>query len=235
MQILKRIFPSHFTSSNRVIFFMALLFSTISFMVLLKVQPKDEDQARTMLATIVDTKQFVTRKFSNSLSFIEVSKGDKLFNGDQIFTGDNSTAKVIFQKSGNILNIPARGLVKIVEGSSGEENVDIQKGLAEFVIQKGQTMNITQGNETITLKSDDNEQGTGKLFFKDNKIVLQVDSGKINLNNSNGVIQEVNKNESVSMVNEVITKIAGVGVIWPSWGLIFDVWKILIVEWSKKG
>lgn len=234
MQILETILPPHFTRRNRIIFFLALLFSFTSLVALLKVQPTDESQSRKMLATLVDQKQYVTRKFSNSLSFIEIDKGEKLFNGDQIFTGDNSTAKVVFLKSGNILNIPPRGLVKIEEGLSGE-NVDIQKGLAEFVIQKGQSMNITQGTETITLKTGENEEGVGKIFFNDKKIVLQVDSGKISLNDSAGKVQEVNKNESVSLAEEGITKIAGVGLTKPTWGQQIDIWQGLSLEWSSKG
>lgn len=234
MQFLESLLPPHFSRRNRIIFFLAIVFSLISLTALLKVAPKDETQSRKMLATLVEQNQYVTRKFSNSLSFIEVDKGDKLFNGDQIFTGENSTAKVVFSKSGNILNIPPRGLVKIEEGSSGE-NVDIQKGLAEFVIQKGQSINIIQGNETITLKANDSEQGTGKIFFNDKKIVLQVDSGQISMNDSKGKVQEVNKNETVTLDGKDITKVAGVGLTSPVWGQKVDIWQGLSLEWSNKG
>jgi hypothetical protein len=234
MQFLESLLPPHFTRRNRIIFFLAIFFSLISLVALLKVAPKDETQSRKMLATLVDQNQYVTRKFSNSLSFIEVDKGDKLFNGDQIFTGENSTAKVVFTKSGNILNIPPRGLVKIEEGQSGE-NVDIQKGLAEFVIQKGQSINIVQGNETITLKANDSEQGTGKIFFNDKKIVLQVDSGKISMNDAKGKVQEVNKNESFTLDGNDITKVAGVGLTSPVWGQKIDIWQGLSLEWTNKG
>lgn len=233
MQILDKVLPPHFTRRNRIIFFLALLFSFSFLFALLKVQPKYEDQSRTMLATLVDQNQFVSRKFSNSLSFIEIDKGEKLFSGDQIFTGDNSTAKVVFLKSGNILNIPQRGLVKIEEGLGGE-NVDIQKGLAEFVIQKGQSMNIIQGTETITLQSDLKEQGTGKIFFNNKKIVLQVDSGKISLNDSSGKVQEVNKNESISIPEQGIKKIIRVGLTKPVYGQKIDIWQGLLLEWSNK-
>jgi hypothetical protein len=234
MHFLEILLPPHFSRHNRIIFFLAILFSFISLVALLKVEPKDETQTRTMLATLVDQNQFVTRKFSNSLSFIETSKGDKLFNGDQIFTGENSTAKVVFTKSGNILNIPSRGLVKIEEGQSGE-SVDIQKGLAEFVIQKGQSINIIQGSETITLKANDSERGTGKIFFKDKKLVLQVDSGQISMNDKKGKVQEANKNETFSLDGNDIKKVAGVGLISPVWGQKIDIWKGLSLEWTNKG
>ena len=233
MQFLESLLPAHFTRRNRVIFFLALLFSFFSLVALFKVAPKDETQVRKMLATLVDQEHYVTRKFSNSLSFIEVDKGDKLFNGDQIFTGDKSSAKVVFSKSGNVLNIPPKGLVKIEEGQSGE-NVDIQKGLAEFVIQKGQSMNITQGNETITLQTGADEVGTGKIFFNDNKMILQVDSGKIRLNDGAGKVQELNKFETVSLEGENIKKVIGVGLISPVRGQQIDIWKGLSVEWSSK-
>lgn len=233
MKFLESLLPPHFKRRNRVIFFLALLFSLFSLVALFKVAPKDEAQARKMLATLVDQEHYVTRKLSNSLSFIEVDKGDKLFNGDQIFTGDNSSAKVVFSKSGNILNIPSKGLVKIEEGQSGE-NIDIQKGLAEFVIQKGQLMNITQGNETITLQTGADEVGTGKIFFNDNKMILQVDSGKIRLNDGAGKVQELNKNETVSLEGESIKKVMGVGLLSPVRGQQIDIWKGLSVEWSSK-
>lgn len=234
MQFLESLLPPHFTRRNRIIFFLAILFSFASLVALLKVTPKNETQKRTMLATLVDQDQYVTRKFSNSLSFMEIDKGEKLFNGDQIFTGENSTAKVVFSKSGNILNIPPRGLVKIEEGQSGE-NVDIQKGLAEFVIQKGQSINITQGTETIVLKANDNEKGTGKIFFNNNKMILQVDSGQISLNDKKGKVQEVNKNETFSLDGDDITKVPGVGLTSPIWGQKIDIWKGVSLEWSNKG
>ena len=233
MQFFESLLPPHFTRRNRVIFFLALLFSFFSFLALLKIAPKDETQTRKMLATLVDHQDFVSRKFSNSLSFIEVDKGEKLFNGDQIFTGEKSSAKVVFSKSGNILNIPPKGLVKIEEGQSGE-SVNIQKGLAEFVIQKGQSMNITQGNETITLQTGANEEGRGKIYFSDNKMVLQVDSGKIRLNNNAGKVQELNKNETVALKGESIKKNADVGLVSPVQGQQIDIWKGLTVKWLSK-
>lgn len=234
MQFLESLLPPHFTRRNRIIFFLAILFSLVSLVALLKVAPKDEGHARKMLATLVDHNQYVTRKFNNSLSFIEIDKGDKLFNGDQIFTGENSTAKVVFSKSGNILNIPPRGLVKIEEGQSGE-NVDIQKGLAEFVIQKGQSINIIQGSETITLKANDTEQGTGKIYFNDKKLVLQVDSGQISMNDTKGKVQEVNKNETFALLGNDIKKVEGVGLTSPVWGQKIDIWQGLSLQWSSKG
>lgn len=234
MQFLESLLPPHFTRRNRIIFFLAILFSLVSLVALLKVAPKNESQSRTMLATLVDQNQYVTRKYSNSLSFMEIDKGDKLFNGDQIFTGENSTAKVVFSKSGNILNIPPRGLVKIEEGQSGE-NVDIQKGLAEFVIQKGQSINIIQGSETITLKANDTEKGTGKIFFNNNKLVLQVDSGQVSMNDTKGRVQEVNKNETFALEGNDIKKVEGVGLTSPVWGQKIDIWQGLSLEWSNKG
>lgn len=234
MQFLESLLPPHFTRRNRIIFFLAIFFSFGSLVVLLKVTPKNETQKRTMLATLVDHDQYVTRKFNNSLSFMEIDKGEKLFNGDQIFTGENSTARVVFSKSGNILNIPPRGLVKIEEGQSGE-NVDIQKGLAEFVIQKGQSINITQGTETIVLKANENEKGSGKIFFDNNKMILQVDSGQISLNDKKGKVQEVNKNETFALEGDDIKKVSGVGLTSPAWGQKIDIWKGLSLEWKNKG
>ena len=231
MQSLK-LTPSHLTNRNKVILILAVLFSAVSLYGLFKVQPKDEGQSRKMLAILVDQKKFVSRKYNDSLSFIEINQGENLFDGDQIFTGENSTAKVVFQKSGNILTIPPRGLVKIVEGTDGE-SVDIQKGLAEFVIQKGQSMDITQGTETITLKNDENETGVGKLFFKDNKFVLQMDSGKISLNDSEGKVQQVKKDESFSFSNEVAGK--ALELTNPVSGQKIDIWSPLTLEWSGRG
>ena len=233
MQIFKIFFPAHFTNRNKVVLLVSLLLSIASLIALFKLQIKDDDQSRKMLATLVDQKKFVSRKFDNSLSFIEINKGEKLFNGDQVFTGDDSTAKVVFQKSGNVINIPPKGLVKIVEGANGE-TVDIQKGLAEFIIQKGQIMNITQGNESFTLKNDDNEEGSGRIFFKDNKLVLEVDAGRINLIDSSGAVQEFKKSESAPVEDEVVEKISGVGLIHPVSEQEIDIWQSLDLEWSNK-
>ncbi|MBY0416338.1 MAG: hypothetical protein K2Q18_19340, partial [Bdellovibrionales bacterium] len=205
---MKTILPTHFTRINRIIFFLSLLFSALAFVALLNVSPTDDNQSRKLLATLAEEEQYVTRKFSDSLSFSEVNRGDKLYNGDQIFTGDNSRAKIIFLKSKNVLNIPPRGLVKIEEGESGE-NVEIQKGLAEFVIQKDQVLNIVKGEEKVVLTSTGSGDNIGKIFYKKDKLIVQVNKGAVDLQNKEGKKESVKKDEvvSVSAVEKVITKI----------------------------
>jgi hypothetical protein len=242
MRFIETLLPAHFTRLNRIIFILSLLFSIVAFIALLKITPKDEDTARKLLATLVEEEQYVTRKFSNALSFTEVKKGDGLFNGDQIFTGDNSRARIVFLKSKNVLNIPPRGLVKIEEGESGE-NVEIQKGLAEFIIQKDQKLNIIQGTETLVLTSASTGSGvgdgagTGKIFFNNDKLIVQVKSGQVNINDSKGKVQAIKKDEtvSVSAIEKVITKIITSGLSSPSSDKKVDIWEGLDLVWSHNG
>jgi hypothetical protein len=235
MRLLETILPAHFTRVNRIIFFVALLFSVGSLIALLNVSTKDDDESRVLLATLVDQEKHVTRKFSNSLSFNEINKGEKLFNGDQIFTGENSKAKIVFLKSRNVLNIPPRGLVKIEEGKSGI-NVEIQKGLAEFVIQKDQTLNIIKkGAETVVLTSNSAGKGTGKLYYNNNKLVLQVDSGQVKLQDSKGKTQEIKKNEAVTVTETAIVKIVTATLVSPNNGDKIDIWEGIDVTWKNKG
>ena len=234
MRFIDSLLPAHFTRMNRIIFFLAILLSIVSLIALLKIAPTDEAQSRKMLATLVGVEQYVTRKFSNSLSFNQIGKGEKLFNGDSIFTGEKSSAKIIFTQSGNVLNIPPQGLVKIEEGSGGE-NVEIQKGLAEFVIQKDQTLNIVKGAETLTLTPKTNENGSGKIYFNNDKIILQVDSGQIKLASTKGPSQEIKKNETASVTEGDVVKVETVMLVSPAWNARVDVWKGIDLAWNNKG
>lgn len=235
MQFLETLLPAHFTRLNRNIFFLSLLFSLLSLVALMNVAPKDENSARKLLATLVDEEQFVTRKFANSLSFNEISKGEKLFNGDTIVTGDKSRAQIIFLKSKNVLNIPQKGLVKIEEGESGE-NIEIQKGLAEFIIQKDQKLNIIQGGETLVLTSNSSTKGTGKLFYNNNKLIVKVDSGQVSINDSKGVVQNIKKDETVSISPEkVVTKIITAMLISPVDNQKIDIWEGINFVWGYSG
>jgi hypothetical protein len=235
MQFLETLLPAHFTRLNRNIFFLSLLFSLLSLVALLNVAPKDENTARKLLATLVDEEQFVTRKFSNSLSFNEISKGEKLFNGDTIVTGDKSRAQIVFLKSKNVLNIPQKGLVKIEEGESGE-NIEIQKGLAEFIIQKDQKLNIIQGKETLVLTSNSTSNGTGKLFYNNNKLIVKVDSGQVSINDSKGVVQNIKKDETVSITPEkVVTKIVTSMLTSPVDNQKIDIWEGINLVWGYNG
>jgi hypothetical protein len=236
MQFLETLLPAHFTRLNRNIFFLSILFSIASFVALLNVSPKDEDTARQLLATLVDEEQFVTRKYANSLSFNEINKGEKLYNGDTIVTGDRSLAKIVFLKSKNVLNIPQKGLVKIEEGESGE-NIEIQRGLAEFIIQKDQKINIIQGTEKLVLTSNSTSEGSGKLFYKNNKLIVKVESGQININDAKGVIQNIKKDEtiSVSVAEKIVTKIVTTLLTSPIDEQKIDIWNGINLAWGFNG
>lgn len=236
MQFLESLLPAHFTRLNRIIFFLSLLFSFLSLIALLNISPNDEDASRKLLATLAEEEQFVTRKFSNSLSFNEINRGENLYNGDTIVTGANSKAKIVFLKSKNILNIPQKGLVKIEEGESGE-NIEIQKGLAEFVIQKDQKLNIIQGNEKLVITSTSGTNGSGKLFYKNDKLIVQVDKGQININDSKGNAQNIKEAESasVSVVEKVITKIVTSMLVSPKSEDNVDIWEGINLAWGFNG
>lgn len=234
MRLIETLLPTHFTRVNRIIFFLSLLFSVTALIALLNVSPKEENQSRMLLATLVGQEKYVTRKFSNSLSFNEINKGEKLFNGDQIFTGENSRAKIVFFKSKNVLNIPPRGLVKIEEGKSGI-NIEIQKGLAEFIIQKDQTLNIIKGTETVVLTSTAAGNGTGKVYYNNNKLILQVESGQVNVQDSKGKQQNIKKDETVSLDDNNIVKIVTAMMTSPASGDKIDIWQGMDIAWKNKG
>lgn len=236
MQFLESLLPAHFTRLNRIIFFLSLLFSLLSLVALLNISPNDEDATRKLLATLADEEQFVTRKFSNSLSFNEISRGENLYNGDTIVTGANSKAKIVFLKSKNVLNIPQKGLVKIEEGESGE-NIEIQKGLAEFIIQKDQKLNVIQGSETLVITSSSGSNGTGKLFYNKDKLIVQVDSGQVNINDSKGNAQNIKEAEtaSVSIADKVVTKIVTAMLATPKADDKIDIWDGVNLVWGFNG
>ena len=233
MHYLESLFPEYFTKAHRLALLGAIGFSAISFFMLIRYRPSVEIRQQKTLAILVGQKEVVTRKFSDSLSFVDIPTGDSVFNGDQIFTGENSGATVVFSDSKNVINIPAKSLIKIERDKNGE-NIEIKNGLAEFIIQKDQVINIVKGSEVISLSSDAEIASVANVYVSGGKLIFNAKSGNIILDNKkSGKKEKITLNENIAVGDGTFTKAVGFEVRSPVFGDKIDIWSGLKVELAK--
>ena len=217
MQYLETLFPDYFTKANRIAFIGSILFSSLALTFLLQYHPTTSKNTQKTMAILTSQSKIVSRKFSDSLSFTDIPTGDSVFNGDQIFTGENSGATVVFNDSKNVINIPAKSLIKIERDKNGE--------LAEFIIQKDQAINVIKGNEVVSLSSEAGKGGVASVYVSGDKLILNVKSGSISLDDkATGKKETVSENENISVGDGALKKVIGFEVKSPVQDQKIDKW-----------
>jgi hypothetical protein len=136
----------------------------------------------------------VRRRREIDFSWIPLANKQAVYEGDSIFTGDKSGA-TIKTESGSEINIAPNSLV-VVSLKSNSISLDIGFGSVESRIEKGKTLLISLNN-TVTEVTGDGavvkvDAGEG------NKILLNVISGKVNLNTPDGQ-KSVDRNQGAEI------------------------------------
>lgn len=137
---------------NWVVLVFAFLFLGAGVMLIFKnpFQMSSQSDAEK-IAVIKNINQNTQRKITGTMNWIEASKGDDLFHGDQILTDDNSSATITFNDNSEIL-IGPQSLIKL-EMNNNEFKIELTKGKVQF----------TQVNEEAKTKIKVVEKSTGKV------------------------------------------------------------------------
>lgn len=186
----------------------AILAAYASYML---VQPEPSPfKVRKSTLPIAEVKTFsniVKKKPAESLSWEGLSRENKLFQGDQVFTHEDSFAEIVYKDSTS-LNLLPNTLLKIEENEEGV-NVDLKKGFLSLnfyksarkkinlkvgkknlaIASKGATFQISsiKNKSQITLVKGNAKIGAGKT----SKILKNGDSIKIDANKKEIEITQV--------------------------------------------
>jgi len=124
----------------------------------------------------------VRRRHEIALSWLPLRKSNEVFQGDSIFTGDNSTA-TITTKSGEEISIAANSLV-VINQRTDSISLNIGFGSVEGRVEKGKKFIISSNNNITELDGDNArikvDAGEG------NKLVLNVIAGEIRVRSADG-------------------------------------------------
>lgn len=120
------------------------------------------------IAKVITFSNIVKKKPAQSVSWANISKANELYQGDQVFTHNDSFAEIVYKNSTS-LNLLPNTLLKIEENSDGF-NVDLKKGFLSLNFKNGKSkrVNLKIGNKNLVL--------SGK------SALLQIDSNKMGSN-----------------------------------------------------
>lgn len=111
--------------------------------------PPDQEQ----IGEVKIMQNDVRRRFEVALSWLPISQQTEIYQGDSIFTGNNSNV-VIETKSGEQITIAPNSLV-VINKRKGSISLNISFGSIQSKIDKGKTLLITSNN-TMTELSGNN-------------------------------------------------------------------------------
>jgi hypothetical protein len=142
----------------------------------------------------------VRRKHESGLSWSNARESDSVYEGDSIFTGDTSKAKVAL-KGGNSLSIDPKSLV-VIRTNGDNIELDLKYGAVAGQLAGGQNLIFHGPNGESQVLSGQNahiefSQDQGK------KAKIKVLSGKLEVKDSRtGITKTVQKNESVDVATQ---------------------------------
>ena len=180
----------------------AVLAAYASYML---VQPEPRTfSGRTISLPIAEVKTYsniVKKKPVESVSWESVNSQNKLFQGDQVFTHDDSFAEIVYKDSTS-LNLLPNTLLKIEESADGV-NVDLKKGFLSLNFTKDakKKINLRIGKKKLAISS---KNATFQISSIKNKSQItlvkgkaKIDAGKASkfLKNGDSIKIDSNKKE----------------------------------------
>lgn len=165
---------------------------------------KSETANLTPVGKFSKSSNDVRRKVNNGLIWNSISKQDRVFEGDSIFTGDNSEAQVDLDNGGTVV-IDAKSLV-VVKTNDGGLQVDLQYGGLTGKIESDKPLVILNNGKRNEIVSKNAELRISKAEKGDTQI--EVLSGEIQVNDSgktDAAPKTIKQNEAATLQESGIT------------------------------
>lgn len=225
MNLKETIFPDHFSQSNKIGVVLCLIISALAMVAILQTKTVFNKNKKDKIAKIKSLSNNVRLKEYGSSSFYDIQKGEDLQNGDEIYTGMESNATVVFDDLITTINITSSSLVKIEvikDEESGKENktIEIKSGSANIVIPKGETVAIKSNGETQQISARE-DNSIVKLAYLSGLVQFYTESKGVKIKNKKGTITEVTNKVTLSETKE-ITKNTIFTLISPTYGQKLD-------------
>ncbi len=189
-------------------------------MLVLLLRPESSSFKRnqTPIANLSKIKFEVKRKFLENLSWELIQKNSIVFQGDEIFTGENAEANIVFIKSKTSIIIPPKSLVKI-EVYENVEAIEIKEGLAEVQINEKGKLKIKNGDKLFEVTASMKSKLTLSKQF--GELSIAATEGSIAVKNELKTI-ELNQDNALKMDENLST--VNIQIIFPKPSQKIDSW-----------
>lgn len=176
---------------------------------------------REPIGQIVMAEQDVRRRVGNSMSWFPAFEQEVLFENDSIFTGENSGVNVQFNE-GLSINLASNSLV-ILRRARKDLVLDLQIGGVVATVQKGNTIQLRQGNSVAILEGSDKENTVKLQRSKKGKISVSTTVGEVEMRlHDQG--KKIASNRAIEVDNDRLLKIVEDSLILRSPGFGSKVW-----------
>lgn len=177
-----KFFPDHFSKTSVVGFSIAILLALGSLYFLIFMKPKFNSSELKVTGKVLDKSNVVTRQVAGSLAFFELKKGDSIFEGDEIYTDENSSATIAMTNSKTKVFLLSKSLIRIQE-TDNTDSLEIKDGNAQFTIAPNQKLNLYRNNARLKLINNTNKESVASANINEGKLSLTSNEGKLNVSN----------------------------------------------------
>jgi hypothetical protein len=198
MEITAKLPSIHLRRIDRLLVAISLTISTLFLVVL--TQPTDSIFRRDIrqVARLSEDSDQVKRKFSGSISWSEINQGSILYQHDEVYTGTDSYAKIVFSKNNSTVKLPPKSLI-LIEEINGKIGIEVKEGVVEINLIANGTMTIKKGIKIYSISSTKNANITlssveGELLISSNKDGLKISSST--------ATKLINKNNEVTTLDD---------------------------------
>lgn len=170
---------STFSSTDRMLVFSSLLFSAFFFVQWFNYQPNFLTRNLKNIAIVEKSKEDVRWKIAGNFDWMRPKNGVGLIQGDQIFTGDSSSATIKYLNKEIRINLKPNTLITIEEFGD-KLTLELEKGALDIELSE---------NEEVFIKSS---KGMEVIKGSEKPVKVQVLDGNTNIiANQNSSLPEI--------------------------------------------
>ena len=149
------------------------------------------------IGSVTVSKNDVRRRYKVAFSWAPLKKSNEVYQGDSIFTGDNSEA-IIETETGEQIVIAANSLV-VINARKDSLSIDIGFGSIEGKVGKGKKLLISSNNQLTELEGSN---ATVKIDAGDgDNLLLNVIEGEVEVRSGDG-ITTLGRNDAAELDSE---------------------------------
>ncbi|MBP9682465.1 MAG: hypothetical protein KBD76_13750 [Bacteriovorax sp.] len=178
MKLLSQI-SDNLTSFDRKLIYAAAATSFFALLLFLFYNPQFQLGNLSPVAHIKEQQSEIKHKFYGSILWNTTSPGETLYNGDEIYTGANGSAKIEFKKNKASIDLSPRSLVRIEE-LSDQMQVNLQDGQINIFFAAASSLLINNNGKTITITGKENS--LVKAYQSASGLAVQLIKGQSSVN-----------------------------------------------------
>jgi hypothetical protein len=168
------------SSFDRKMIVASAITSTIALGFFLYYRPQLDLGNLHPVADIKEQKSNIKHKFFGSMNWNNSKVGEILYNGDEIYTGDDGTVKIQFKKTQSTISLAPRSLVRIEEAGDFLK-VNLEDGQITLNFLAASTILLESNGQILSVNAESNSEF--KALRSSSGVGLQLIKGKTKINN----------------------------------------------------